>query len=186
MAYSINSHLLDLHHESKSSVTRLNYNSRARKNQTYFGSGQPPTIPHPQLFESLSHSSSEVPKVTDCAVHLELLEVFHTLRARVLHCQALDATFGIAPRTKKVYRQEYSYRKRKHFKKAVIIRDATFHTRRREKWGYFLEIAVGRFLEWIDVVDQWMKSWTVMVDPQLPECLLPPLGELSTYILIKP
>lgn len=182
MANSVNFHLLDLHKESKSSVTKLNINSRARENPTNLGGGQRPTIPHPKLFEALSHSPSEVPKVADCAVHLELLEVFHTLRVIVLNCQSLDKTFGITPRTKKVYRQEYSYRKRKHFKKAVIIKDATFHTRRREKWDYFLEIAVGRFLEWIDVVDQWMKSWTVLVNPQLPACLLPPLGELPLYL----
>ena len=185
MAYSINSHLQTLHKEGKVSVQGNIAHSSVSRRMATFKIGwsskadliPPPLIPHPQLFEALFHSPPDFPKDAECAVHLELLEAFHALRVKVLNCKALDTTFGIVAHTKTVNRSIWSKQRRRYFQKTVRIKDDTFHMRRRAKWGYFLEIAVGRFLKWINAFDQWLQSSTMRVGTQLPGSLLPPLGE---------
>lgn len=133
-----------------------------------------PAIPHPSLFEHLQQpttsellGSSDLPTVTECAVHLELLEALFFLRQRVLKSEALDAVFGIRP--------EHQYVDR--LGKQTILKDTTMWTRRQVKWEKFIELAVVRFLAW------WEDIPTVIGAPEdgnghveIKDKELPPLG----------
>src|SRR5437667_4759340 len=80
MAQLIGPHLKDLHESSKIEATnirnKLLYWSRARS------SSEEPEIPDPKLFQTLEllpdADVTTLPKASECAVHLELLEVFYT------------------------------------------------------------------------------------------------------------
>ena len=146
-----------------------------------------PVIPAPHIFQSLLKPSDSkgdadtVPTVGECAAHLGLLEAFYTLKAKVLGSEELDSILGIIPRPKTVYRTTYGtyYRSRREVK-AVKIKDTTFAARRKEKWPFFVQLAVVRFRTWLEKADLALK------EPS-PECsldaatrvlssVLPPLG----------
>ena len=116
------------------------------------------SIPAPQIFQSLLEPSTgksngdadTVSTIVECAAHLELLEAFYTLKAKVLGSQELDSILGIVPRPKTFYRTTYrgNYRSKREVK-AVKIKDTTFSARRAEKWPFFLQLAVVRFRIWL-------------------------------------
>jgi hypothetical protein len=157
--------------------------------QTAKTAAEEPKIPDPKLFASLTHTAptapeSDVPTVSECAVHLELLEAFYKLRLDIIKSEELDATFGVTIDKKTVYRKEYDYTKRKYVNSPVQLGDATWPNRRRQKWSYFLGIAAGRFKVWAKKMNEFLKApskpgdWAVFMTgtnwSRLP--FLPPLG----------
>ena len=116
-----------------------------------------PVIPAPQIFHSLVDSMSSataIPTVPECAIHLELLQTFRTLRMNVFQSTALDTTFGIVPQPRTVYRKPERWAREV---KAYKIKDPTFVTRRRQKWPIFLGLAVARFRIWLEKADEALK-----------------------------
>ncbi|KAK3370941.1 hypothetical protein B0T24DRAFT_627414 [Lasiosphaeria ovina] len=112
-----------------------------------------PVIPAPEIFnfESSSDSSStfsgstllsgsfRLPLISECAAHLELLEVFFVLRQCILRSPEIDAAMGIEPiRETKTGRNGDT----------KTLKDKTLWHRRQDKWPKFLEFAVVRFLQW--------------------------------------
>ena len=153
---------------------------------------QEPVIPSPHIFRSLldpstSRSKGEadtIPTVAECAAHLELLEAFHALKARILGSQELDFVLGIVPRPRTVYRTTYGgpYRSRREVK-AVKIKDTTFAARRREKWPFFLRLAVARFKAWLATADLALKEAppdsSADATTKILSAVMPPLGTFS-------
>lgn len=154
---------------------------------------QEPKIPDPKLFDSLGYTGSaapesDLPTLSECAVHLELLEVFYKLRQDIIKCEKLDASFGVTMNKKTVYRKGYyDPPRRRYTTYPVQLADETWPTRRRQKWSYFLSIAVGRFKVWMIAANRSLKVPNNLEDqaplstefnrPKLP--FLPPLG---TYL----
>jgi hypothetical protein len=149
-----------------------------------------PVIPAPSLFQTLRDppqdesatdgqycpSLLELPSVSECAVHLELLELFFDLRTLIINSSELDATFGIEQKHKTVYRRELDKKTRKYVSKPHKLLDSTWSRRRREKWIFYLNIAVGRFLTWAQSADEAME---VASEPHSSAALvhLPPVGK---------
>lgn len=116
-------------------------------------------IPAPSLFKSLTtitntsspttENGGPIPTIGKCATHLELLEVFFALRYNIVNSAALDATFGIKVNNKIVYRKKFDQRMGAYIYKKTTLRDDTYQDRRREKWDFYLKIAVVRFGTWI-------------------------------------
>jgi hypothetical protein len=143
-----------------------------------------PKIPDPKLFASLTHAiqadvEANLPTVGECAAHLELLEAFYKLRLYIIKSSDLDTTFGVRIKKKTVYRSTYIPRKGKRLMKAVELEDKTWQTRRRQKWAYFLGIAVGRFRVWMKKMDEHVKERAYGPGGCMRKLFLPPLG---TYI----
>lgn len=141
------------------------------------------------LLESLSVSSSSPdsqPSPAECATHLELLEVFLQLRLDVLNSKALDHTFGIKEVTRTVFRKvDVSGLRSIRFEyKPVKLRDKTFQARRREKWSYYLSIAVERFIVWVEKADAELAELaesTSLDRDGLPLRCLPPVDVLMVW-----
>ena len=130
-----------------------------------------PVIPNPAIFEALSKSSppssvTELPSVSQCAAHLELLEAIHTLR--------IQAT---GPPTKRVWRKEVIRQKYKHV--PYEIPDASYPERAEKKLDEFLTLAVLRFEIWAKRTDELMGQSDTS-EPTLPH--LPPLGEFDLMV----
>ena len=152
-----------------------------------------PVIPAPHIFQSLLEPSDSkgnantVPTVGECAAHLELLEAFHTLKAKVLGSEELDSILGIVPHPKTVYRTTLTYgpyyRSRREVK-AVRIKDATFAGRRKEKWPFFVQLAVVRFRIWLEKADLALKEpspeSSLDAATRVLSSVLPPLGTFSS------
>ena len=123
---------------------------------------QEPVIPAPQIFQSLlepstgkSHrKANSVPTVAECAAHLELLETFYALKVKVLASRELDSVLGIKPH-REIYQSTRRVNKSRMHRgvyygdfrnvKTDKIRYRTSAVRRREKWPFFLGLAVVRF-----------------------------------------
>ncbi|GIJ86994.1 hypothetical protein Asppvi_005893 [Aspergillus pseudoviridinutans] len=143
-----------------------------------------PAIPSPSLFTSLvpyenQRDRNALPTVGQCAVHLELLEVFFALRSKIINSTQLDNTFGIKINNGIVHRKEYDRRKRKYIYKPYKLRDNTWQARRREKWSYFLSIAVQRFKMWIRKANDTVDGSGLSENTRLP--FLPPLDVLMVW-----
>ena len=135
-----------------------------------------PVIPSPHIFiqpplnpstekssDGEANNSASVPRVAECAIHLELLEVFYALKAKVLTSPELDAVLGIVPRpveyrvprtvryTSGVHRGGEIWREKKIWD--VKVKMSISKARRREKWLFFLRLAVVRFEEWVRGAD---------------------------------
>ncbi|KAL2130157.1 hypothetical protein VTI74DRAFT_6812 [Chaetomium olivicolor] len=163
-----------LHASSKAEVQAIDFATRHdRKDLPWYlgmeGSGRTvycspasmddePKIPSPHIFESLmsppAKSEGEreddnarsivIPSIAECAVHLELLEVFFRLRAEILKSKALDKVFGVEMDHPIVYQRQYGMRQRQ----PVKLKDPNWSEKRRKKWSYFLTLAVARFEIW--------------------------------------
>lgn len=125
-----------------------------------------PVIPDPAIFEPLAKSSppssvTELPSVSQCAVHLELLEAIHTLRIA-----------AAGPPTKRVWRKEVIRQKYKHV--PYDVPDASYPERAEKKLDEFLTLAVLRFEIWAKRTDELLGK-SAASEPSLPH--LPPLGK---------
>ncbi|RGP67240.1 hypothetical protein FSPOR_6129 [Fusarium sporotrichioides] len=125
-----------------------------RKINTAYYSSAPtidknPSIPSPSTFDHLDNlHQHNLPTPSQCAVHLELLEVFHALRIRVLDSEALDRAFNLGGPTKKVYRRKFVKGLEKWVNQEVTVRDLKWETSQDEKWKFYLGEAVRRFIVW--------------------------------------
>ncbi|EEQ31084.1 hypothetical protein McanMca71_003630 [Microsporum canis] len=148
MAHTIGPHLNALHNAGKDEIRRIAASTSRGASQG--GRRNDVKIPDPRLFQALGAApiptdcTVPIPSISECAVHLELLEVFYYLRVRVLQSTELDAAFGVCPNKRTVFRKNYSSRTYE----PVVLRDGTFEARRRAKWRYFLDLAVMRFMRW--------------------------------------
>lgn len=149
-----------------------------------------PVIPAPSLFQALRDppqdesaadgqyypSLRELPSVSECAVHLELLELFFNLRTLIINSSELDATFGVDQKHKTIYRRELDKKTRTYVSKPHKLLDATWSRRRRDKWIFYLIIAAGRFLAWARSADAAIEARS---EPQSSTTLvhLPPVGK---------
>lgn len=107
-------------------------------------------IPDPAVFTTslLAATAGALPTVSQCAVHLKLLEALSLLRRRVTKESALIEVFG------------------------------TVDEERETWWHAFIEVAVGRFRVWWWGVDkELLRRYGEGGDVrELPDDLLPPLG----------
>ncbi|KAH8591653.1 hypothetical protein B0O99DRAFT_690461 [Bisporella sp. PMI_857] len=143
-------------------------------------------IPSPEIFSALKYPtavSDSFPATAECAVHLELLEVFLALKQKVLTSNALDRAFSIVPNDKLVTVG------RKRTREA----DATFQTRRAVKWPIYVRLAAARFLKWWDRLDVIMSGghpefWDATAEMRVTENWLPPVDVLMVWhaLLLNP
>ncbi|KAF7622718.1 hypothetical protein F9C07_11556 [Aspergillus flavus] len=176
--------LASLHRASGAEIISAKFSNTAYHYERARDKSEEPLIPDPQLFQSSSHSTStDIPTISECAIHLELLEVFHALRDRVQQSTDLDNTFGIKPNIRTVYRKRYSSQLRKYESYTVTVKDTQFETRRKDKWHYFLELAVGRFTRWIRTVNMVSLSGANSQNENEPSRLglLPPVDVLMVW-----
>ncbi|GJN86593.1 hypothetical protein PLIIFM63780_010174 [Purpureocillium lilacinum] len=152
--------------------------SSGKKHDDY----EKPSVPDKRIFRSLS-STTSLPTVAQCAVHLELLELFYALRSQIISSTNLDDTFGLEMNNRTVYRRKYDATQRKYVNKPVKLRDATWDGRRKLKWTWYLELAAGRFLVWAVAVDRAVSASASQgsdkADVPLPH--LPPLDVLMVW-----
>ncbi|RDW76826.1 uncharacterized protein DSM5745_06818 [Aspergillus mulundensis] len=183
MALVSPTNLLSLHHASGDQTTALNNcPSRRYRYANETNGEQPLKIPDPMLFLSPStdHRPKVLPTISHCAIHLEMLEVFHTLRHEVIQSTNLDAAFDIGPRATTKSRRKWDSRTRKYIAEAVLIQDPNIGDKRKMKWTYFLHIAATRFHEWIRRVANHLKD--AQLGAPLPRYLfLPPLDVLVIW-----
>ncbi|KAF9894917.1 hypothetical protein FE257_004539 [Aspergillus nanangensis] len=188
MAYLTTTHLQCLHQAGEGLIAQLQREPTSRYETTSVSDDQP-CIPNPQLFHSTSSKpptnarERELPTISDCAIHLELLEVFHTLREQILYSNDLDNAFGIEIRKKTVHRNRYTQGQPTPETEEFHVRDDTWESRRREKWSYFLELAVGRFRTWIRIADDLWKQKSTGKTSAAPSGveLSPPLDVLMVW-----
>ncbi|KAL2127130.1 hypothetical protein VTI74DRAFT_11271 [Chaetomium olivicolor] len=137
------------------------------------------------------HRSSEA-VITDikwhfgeCATHLQLLEVFSRLRSQTIQSSELDKAFGVKQEHKVVYRKQYLKGK----KEPVKLRDSKWREKRRQKWVYFLSIAVARFEAWAmktgDVAMRNGDNWELAFLPPL-DILMHKAIDASTWTYTLP
>ncbi|RAH77429.1 hypothetical protein BO86DRAFT_347466 [Aspergillus japonicus CBS 114.51] len=118
--------------------------------------------PHPSLFEESSIQQgdmSDLPSKSQCAIHLELLEAFYTLRIRVTTSSRLKKTLD-----------------RKHNHKRYSILPGRIEP--SERWHRFLSIAVTRFQQWVRAVNHHLEAKHLERNSSL---LLPPLDILMVW-----
>jgi hypothetical protein len=181
MAHRIGPHLKALHDAAKEETRTIGSSAdRVAYRRQVNPKGDNTIIPDPQLFCALdtpripTGNTVPIPSISECAVHLELLEVFYHLRVQVLQSTELDATFGIHPNKKTVFRPNYSKGKYE----PVQLKDATFEGRRAAKWPYFLDLASARFMRWAEEMERAAMAGGSEEPPErIP--YLPPLG---TYL----
>lgn len=142
-------------------------------------------IPAPSLFKSLTTTNTSspttdnegsIPTIGQCATHLELLEVFFALRYNIVNSAALDATFGVKINNKIVYRKKFDKQMGTYVYKKTPLRDDTYQDRRREKWDFYLKIAVVRFGTWIRAVNKVVEEQTREKGEAVSLPHLPPSG----------
>ncbi|KAL2820939.1 hypothetical protein BDW59DRAFT_164486 [Aspergillus cavernicola] len=181
MALISSTNLLTLHGVSKWETAYLRTGPSKRYNDNY--KSRRPVIPALELFNGLSKHDpgpETLPTTSECAVHLEMLEVFHALRHEVIQSKELDVAFGIAPNIRTVYRK--TWRNREYVVVPQNIKDEGFEARRNAKWGYFLSIAAARFHDWIEIVDKRLNDAESGFPLPVPELLLlPPLDVLVIW-----
>ncbi|KAL2809440.1 hypothetical protein BJX63DRAFT_435208 [Aspergillus granulosus] len=174
MALASPSNLLTLHAEG-AKVTKNLTSAQSRK---YTYDSVAPVIPEPALFNGLSTEDpgpKALPTLTECAVHLEMLEAFHALRQEVIHSKHLDKAFDIVPGVNVVYRKKWPGTGRRGYRKYPIFGD-----RRNNKWTYFLQIGAERFHRWIRIVNNCLEDHEK--GATLPRyLLLPPLDVLIIW-----
>ncbi|GAB1206069.1 hypothetical protein APSETT445_004750 [Aspergillus pseudonomiae] len=109
MALHVSLNLASLHRASGAEINNAKLTYTIYGYQKALDKSEEPIIPDPQLFQPSSCLTStnqhDLPTISECAVHLELLEVFHALRDKVLQSTDLDKTFGIKPNKRTVYRK---------------------------------------------------------------------------------
>ncbi|KAL3432071.1 hypothetical protein BDV09DRAFT_135571 [Aspergillus tetrazonus] len=185
MALISPSNLLSLHRASGDQTTALNANP-SRKYRYVDGKSkeQPLDIPDPTLFKDINtvdHGSPILPSISECAIHLEMLEAFHTLLHEVIHSPQLDVAFNISPQPTTKYRVKRDTRRSRNRQvETVSIADSRFPERRKQKWTHFLHIAATRFRQWIQVVDTHLEM--AQLGSHAPRyLLLPPLDVLMIW-----
>ncbi|QKX53956.1 uncharacterized protein TRUGW13939_01036 [Talaromyces rugulosus] len=202
MALLLHSDINALHKASKAKLIHMKIQRERRESEKNYeydfsglqypgetdGSGLP-LIPSPSLFSSLHSTTADspwlvehgIPTVAHCATHLELLEVFFALRNKIINSEQLDNTFGVKVVAKIVYRRKYDSTTKGYVSRRTTLRDDSIKFRRREKWSYYLSIAVERFKFWIEKADKAMfEEWrSSSKKPALP--CLPPLDVLMVW-----
>ena len=138
---------------------------------------QNPIIPKTSTFDDLDDlHHNDLPTPAQCAVHLELLEVFHALRIRVLDSKSLDKAFGLGTATKKVYRRRYVKALKKWVNEEITLRDLEWERNQDKKWTFYLGEAVQRFRVWAEEYDASLaddgRGEILMID----HSSLPPVG----------
>ncbi|KAM0249759.1 hypothetical protein ACHAP5_002628 [Fusarium lateritium] len=118
-----------------------------------------PVIPSPDIFNLLEDSHKDnLPTAAQCAVHLELLEVFHALRIRIIDSEVLDEIFELGGATKKVYRPKFVQGLGKTVNQEVTLRNTVWEENRDKKWTFYLGKAAPRFLVWADEYNASLSS----------------------------
>ncbi|KAG5662841.1 hypothetical protein KAF25_005259 [Fusarium avenaceum] len=130
---------------------------------TYYSSAstidENPVIPSPDIFNQLNDSHEDsLPTPAQCAVHLELLEVFHALRIRILDSKELDEIFELGDPTKVVYRTKFVEGLNKKVNQEITLRNIVWEQNRDNKWRFYLGKAVPRFLVWADEYNTSLAS----------------------------
>lgn len=142
-------------------------------------------IPAPSLFKSLTTTNTSspttenggsIPTIGQCATHLELLEVFFALRYNIVNSAALDTTFGVKVNNKIVYRKKFDQPTGTYIYKKTPLRDDTYQDRRREKWDFYLKIAVVRFGTWIRAANKAVEEQAREKPGVVSLPYFPPLG----------
>ncbi|KAK1833735.1 hypothetical protein QBC39DRAFT_328710 [Podospora conica] len=136
-----------------------------------------PVIPAPEIFQETNDSNSDsetrLPSISECAIHLELLEAFLVLRERIIRSTDIDMSMEIAPKreTKTGVRND-----------TLTLKDDTLGKRRQEKWPKFVQFAVARFLEWRAHLNRKYPLPPVKTDTTKPfDGPLPPLDVLMVW-----
>ncbi|KAF4966663.1 hypothetical protein FSARC_5652 [Fusarium sarcochroum] len=118
-----------------------------------------PVIPNPDTFSELDDLHEDnLPTPAQCAVHLELLEVFHALRIKIIDSKDIDNAFDLGEETKTVYRRKFVKGLRKYVNEAATVRNQRWEKKRDKKWTWYLGEAAQRFYVWATHYDRWMVS----------------------------
>lgn len=169
-------HLNDLHAIGRSEADNIYFSTSTNKYMHDYFDNHDPKIPDPCLFDWLPTADpgpTAVPTISECAVHLEMLEVFHKLRDTVIQSKQLDAAFGISPNRKTVYTKKYL--DGKYIAMPKSLKETGFEERRKPKWNYYLEFATARFHHWIAAVDKHFRMRNSDGEGSVP-VFVPPLG----------
>ncbi|RAK98957.1 uncharacterized protein BO80DRAFT_386665 [Aspergillus ibericus CBS 121593] len=107
--------------------------------------------------QSAQERRTDLPTAGECAVHLELLEVFHALRTRIIQSKELDRVFGLhSSRLRNPRRSRES--------------------QGTEKWHRFVSLAVERFQHWIRAAEKLLEQ-----DDNDQTHILPPVDILMVW-----
>lgn len=121
------------------------------------------SIPPPDLFKTLSFelndasptqgSKNDIPTIGECAVHLELLEVFRNLRIQVIQSKELDHVFRLDSNRLWISKHRRA-------------------TQRTKRWHCFVSLAVEKFQVWIRAAEKQLEG-----DGNNGTLILPPVGK---------
>ncbi|KAM5353714.1 hypothetical protein ACJ41O_000364 [Fusarium nematophilum] len=154
-------------------TTRPDY-ADGKPYQLAYNPADRPIIPDPSIFNfdgpdnnQRAGNSSDVPlpRIAECAAHLELLETLYVLRQHILVSEDFDTAAGIRPirEIKTGYHGD-----------TKTLKDPTFWERRQAKWTKFVEFAVVRFLAWQEEINK-------NDDMSITEDNLPPLDVIMVW-----
>ncbi|KAM0561292.1 hypothetical protein ACHAPJ_003171 [Fusarium lateritium] len=118
-----------------------------------------PVIPSPDTFNELDDLHQDnLPTPAQCAVHLELLEVFHALRIKIIDSKIIDKTFDLGEETKIIYRRKWVKGLNKYVNEGHRVRNPRWEDKRDKKWTWYLGEAAQRFYVWARYYNRWMSS----------------------------
>lgn len=111
---------------------------------------QEPTIPSPRVFQPSQSNDAPIgapflPSVTQCAIHLELLEVFWHLKKRVTvtDAESFDVIFGHQGKGARYWRERRGWGVNRAKKESEWV-----EAERERVWRAYVELAVERFQRW--------------------------------------
>ncbi|KAL0259481.1 hypothetical protein SLS55_005218 [Diplodia seriata] len=123
-------------------------------------------VPLGRLESGAADAEKALPWVSECAVHLQLLESFSLMKAKCLSSKKLTRALGLS----------------KHFALAMVNSEKRSQLS-RAKWETFVSLAVIRYKKWWDVLPEILRETNEgKSKPEMTPKTFPPLDVLMIWI----
>ncbi|RGP77135.1 hypothetical protein FLONG3_4650 [Fusarium longipes] len=122
-------------------------------------------VPNDKSSETITSPDLTLPKVAECATHLEFLETLFILRQRILVSTDLDQVMQTEPQRRTETGVQGDTK---------TFKDDNLWEKRQAKWPMYVEFATIRFLAWRREFNKW-------ANPKITQENLPPLDVLMVW-----